>query len=152
MAKTKFNFDRVLANVDKMKQELPRVLANDAVRYFNDSFRKAGWDGQRWETPKRKIPGTYEYKYPKKNAKIRQSRAILVQSGRLRRAVATSVKLVSFNVIRFVVDLPYAAVHNEGGPIRGGKMPRRKFMGDSKTLRNLQKAKIRTAIDKIWKA
>lgn len=148
---TKFKFDKVLANVNQLKQELPRVLANDAVRYFNDSFRQQGWDGQRWQTPKRKIPGTYEYEYPKKNAKTRRSRAILVQSGRLRRAVATSVRVVSFQLIRFVVDLPYAAIHNQGGPIKGGVMPQRKFMGDSKTLRNLQRAKIKAALDKIWK-
>ena len=142
----KFNFDKVQQNLEQLKRELPKVLANDAVRFFNGSFTKQGWDGQRWQTPKRKIPGTYEYRYPKKNAKTRQSRAILVESGRLRRAVATSLKTVSFRAIRFVVDLPYASVHNEGGP----KMPQRKFMGDSKTLRNLQRAKITQAIKKIW--
>lgn len=148
-----FNFETVLRNYERLKVELPKVLANDAVRYFNDSFKKQGWDGFKWQSPQRKIPGTYAYIYPKKGAKARHTRATLVESGRLRRAVATSNKRISFQSILFVVNLPYAEIHNEGLKMRwGGNMPKRKFMGDSRLLRKLQKEKINLALSKIWRA
>jgi phage gpG-like protein len=150
---SKLNFDKVIKKFDKLKQDLPKVLANDAVRYFNQSFVKGGWDGQSWKVPDRKIPGTYAYKYPKKGASRRHTRATLVESGALRRAVATSVKRVSFSSIKFMVALPYAAIHNEGLQMKyGGRMPKRKFMGDSPQLRNLQRRKIKNAIQAIWQA
>lgn len=147
---SKFNFDRVQRNIEQLKRELPIVLANDAQRFFNQSFVKQGWEGHNWQTPKRKIPGTNEYKYPKKGANARHTRATLVGTGRLRRTVAGSLVSKTFQSIKFVVNLPYAAVHNEGLPIKGGKMPQRKFMGDSETLRKLQREKINKAVKVVW--
>lgn len=148
---SKLKLDKALANFQKLKQDLPKVLANDAVRFFNQSFVKGGWDGKTWQTPERKIPGTAAYKYPIKGASRRHTRATLVESGALRRAVATSLKKVSFSSTKFAVNLPYGAIHNYGLAMKsGGKMPQRKFMGDSTTLRNLQRAKIKNAIKSIW--
>lgn len=145
---SKFNFERVKNNIEQMKRELPEILANDALRYFNDSFKKQGWEGQPWKIPQRKIAGTKAWKYPIKGAAARRTRATLVQSGDLRRTVATSLRVKTFNLIRFEVRLPYAERHNEG--LSG--MPKRKFMGDSKELRNLQRRKILAAIRQIWQA
>ena len=145
---SKFNFDRVLRNIEQMKQELPKELANDTQKFFNDAFKNQAWDGQTWQTPQRRIIGTNSYKYPKKKDLGRRTRATLVRTGRLRRTVATSLKEARFERIKFVVDLPYAAVHNNGE----GKMPQRKFIGDSATLRKLQRAKIKKVINKIWQA
>ena len=147
---SRFNFIRVIQNIREVKRVLPPILANDAKRYFLDSFRKSGWDSVPWKTPERKIPGTGAYKYPKKGADARHTRATLVQSGRLRRAVADSTREVDFNQIRFVVDLPYAAVHNYGGDLKHGKMPQRKYMGDSPILRLQQIEKIKKVVDRIW--
>jgi phage gpG-like protein len=149
---SKFNFDRVLQNFNKVEKELPKELASDTQKFFNNSFRQQGWDGKTWQTPQRRISGTTAYKYPKKKDLGRRTRATLVKSGALRRAVATSLRVATFNKIRFEVDLPYAKVHNDGLPVRNFKMPQRKFMGDSPTLRNLQLKKIKKVIDTIWRA
>ena len=55
---SKFNFLRVIENIREVKRVLPPILANDAKRFFLDSFRNGGWDGVEWKTPERKIPGT----------------------------------------------------------------------------------------------
>lgn len=156
-ALTKFNFDRVKQNVDAMMRELPEILVNDAQRFFNSSFRDQNWDDKPWPVPQRKIPGTSSYKYPIKGAAARRSRAILVKTGRLRRALATSSRPVTRTsnsaTMKWVIGLPYAAIHNDGLPMaRGGNMPQRKFIGDSKKLRTLQMNKIKTVTSKIWRA
>ena len=145
---SKFNFDKVLQNMQQLKKELPQELANDAQKFFNNAFRSQSWEGKSWQTPQRRIPGTLSYKYPKKKKLGRRTRATLVQSGRLRRTVATSLKSVRWESIKFVVDLPYADVHNEGG----AKMPKRKFMGDAPSLKIIQRKKIKKMVNKIWQA
>lgn len=186
---TRFDFDRVKKNIERMKKTLPVLLANQAQNFFTDSWKKQGWDDngvKRW--PKRKS-----------NGKKSIGRATLVKSGKLRRAVGQSIRLKSFDKIKLVVALPYAAVHNDGynGVVRAhtrarftksttsqfiglrqnknGKMvmatrrttiytqtgevkvkaynmnmPQRKFMGDSTTLRRLQKDLINKEVSKIW--
>lgn len=100
----KFGFARVRKNVAQLKKTLPTLLANQAQTFFVDSWKKQGWDDgtvDRW--PKRQDTG-----------KKSQGRAILVKSGKLRRAVGQSIRLKSFEKIQLVVALPYAAVHNDG--------------------------------------
>lgn len=106
----KFGLDKVMKNVQRLKQTLPVLLANQAQTFFVASWKKQGWDDksvQRW--PKRQDQG------PKS-----QGRAILVKSGKLRRAVGQSIRSKTFEKIQLVVALPYAAVHNDGykGPRR----------------------------------
>lgn len=149
---SKFGFDKVLENFERTKRELPKIIANDAKNYFVKSWDAQGWDGVGWKEPQRKVPGTKAYKYPKKGADRRHTRAILVGSGALRRAVATSIKMATWDMIKFEVNLPYAKIHNEGLKLgRGtGNMPKRKFMGDSPILKKQIRAKVDTAISKIW--
>jgi len=141
-----FKFDRVKMNMERVKRTLPILLANDAKENFLDSFRSQGWDGQSWQPVKRQG----------KKGSSRNNSAILVQSGKLRLAVANSVKLVSWDRIILRIDgneIPYAAVHNEGlkaGRGAGFMMPKRKFFGDSAFLRLKQRRHIKEAIDKIW--
>lgn len=143
----KFDFSRVKKNMERLKVELPVILANQAQNYFVDSWSKQGWEGKTWKTPQRKIPGTNAYKYPKDKGLGRRTRATLVQTGRMRRAVGMSIRAKSFEQIRLVVDLPYAKRHNEG--LDG--MPKRQFMAQSARLEKLQKEKIVSYIDQIWK-
>lgn len=156
MAQNSFELDKVIARMEQVKRDLPKALANDAQRFFNERFVKQDWDGVPWQTPKRKIPGTKEWKYPIKGAEARRSRAILTgrgisRTGHLRRNVADSLETISFNEIRFNVKSPYAAIHNYGLKMaRGGTMPKRQFMGDSKILRQKLQKKIETAVNKIW--
>ena len=150
---SKFNFDMVLKNCKQVEQELPKELANTTQKFFNKAFRQQGWDGKTWQTPQRRIPGTNAYKYPKSKRLGRRTRATLVgKSGTLRRAVATSLRVATFKKVRFEVDLEYAKVHNEGLQVRNFKMPERKFMGDSPTLRKLQLNVIKKVTNTIWQA
>ena len=139
---SKFNLDRVLQNVEQMKTTLPKVLANDAKRFFLSSWDKQGFTDV----------GLTPWKPRAKETKKTKGKSILVGTGKLRRAVANSVKSATFESIKFEVNLPYAAIHNEGGTLHnGGTMPKREFMGDSKTLRDLLEKKINLAIEKIWR-
>lgn len=141
----RFNFQRVIANMDRIKTTLPRVLANETKKYFVGEFKKQQWDGKRWLDPKRK---------QKTTGSSRNKSATLVQSGTLRRAVINSLQQDTFKLIHFEVkDVAYAKVHNEGlraGRGLGFQMPKRQFMGQTKKLGEIQRRVIDKTIDKIW--
>lgn len=141
----RFNFQRVIANMDRIKTTLPRVLANETKNYFVGEFNKQQWDGKRWLDPKRK---------QKTTGSSRNQSATLVQSGTLRRAVINSLQQATFKLIHFEVkDVGYAKVHNEGlraGRGIGFQMPKRQFMGQTKKLGEIQRRVIDKTIDTIW--
>lgn len=177
----KFNFRQVRDNMLQVRRELPVILANQAQNFFTDSWKKKGWDDgtvKPWALPRRMMGGGG---YTKRA----QTRNILVQTGRLRRAVSSSIRQRSFDKIRLVVDVPYAAIHNEGGivqvpamekvlhfskkgrfskmakanyaqkaviPAHSVKIPKRQFMGDSRTLRGMQLKTINKTVNRIWQA
>lgn len=147
MADNKFRLGQIKRDYAKLRHELPIDLANQAQNFFVGSFRSASWEGQPWETPKRRIEGTSEYKYPKLKGLGRRTRATLVETGDLRRRVSNSIRTARFSLIRLVVDLVYAARHNDG--LDG--MPRRQYMGDNSELRRLQIKKINTYLSKVFK-
>lgn len=152
MADNKFRTGEVKRAIQLLKKELPIDLANQAQNFFVGTFRTSSWEGDPWQTPQRKIPGTAAWKYPIKTGLGRRTRATLVESGDLRRRVSNSIRTAQFQLIRLVVDLPYAAMHNEGLPMRNGQpMPKRTFMADSPTLRRLQIAKINTYLSRVFK-
>ena len=148
---TRFNLERVKHNFSEVvKRDLPVLLANQAKNFFAQAWQKQGFDDGGvipWAVPQRRIPGTAAYRYPAGRDLGRRTRATLVKSGRLRRAVQNSVREVRFEYIRLVVEVPYAMYHNKGT----GTLPRREFMADSRTLRRMQIEKISATIDKIWK-
>lgn len=144
----KFHFDQVIKDFEKVKRELPRELAVDSQNFFQESFRKQGWDDngvQEWKTPQRRIPGTRTYRYPKTRDLGRRTRAILVKSGALRRDIR--IRSVSFHRTVISTSLPYAQRHNEG--LNG--MPKRKFMGVSRKLEGQHLDKIKKRVNGIWK-
>lgn len=145
---SQFNFQRVIANLQKVKVELPKLLANDTKNHFVRSFNSSKWDGKDWKEVERR----------KEGARVKKSRStehILVQSGRLRRALINSIKNADWAKIKLeLTDVPYARVHNEGlraGRGSGFQMPKRQFVGDTKELRNIQISRIKSVVDKIWK-
>ena len=75
------------------------VLANDTVNYALENFDKESFENVAWKPRKDK----------------NNTRSLLVKSGRLKR----SVRVVRTTVNSFAVgsDMPYAAVHNNGGEI-----------------------------------
>lgn len=138
----KFNFTEVMAKMNAVKATLPKILANDAQRFFGQSFAKEGFEDI----------GVKKWAARKKITKKNEGKNILVQSGRLRRAVLQSARVITWEKIVFTVDVPYAKIHNEGGAMaKGGTMPKREFMGNSATLNKLIIKKINLAVDKIWR-
>lgn len=150
MARKTTNLSHAFADVKKKieqtKDVLPKVIANQAQNYFVMSWRNQGFDGNRWQEVRRRIEGTKEYKYPIKKGLSRRTKPILIGSGRLRRKVANSVVLANWNMIKLVVDLPYAAAHNEGTD----NIPQRQFMGQTNELTKMQRQRIDSFFDQVW--
>jgi phage gpG-like protein len=84
-----------------MKRTLPLRLANICRAYFVKSFENQAWDGKKWKSRK-------AIKKKGRNS------AILVKTGKLRRAVNNSIRSYNMQEIRLGVNLPYAKIHNEG--------------------------------------
>lgn len=96
----KFNFDKVIAKLEKQKKSLPKKLGNQAVIFFQSNFQRQGFlDSSRVAWPQRK--------------RNKQSgRAILIKSGALRRDIR--LKSANYHKIVISTSLPYAAIHNYG--------------------------------------
>lgn len=149
----KFNLQGVIDRLEQTKRDLPLVLANQAERFFQDSFKKEGWDNN----------GITKWQPRKRNRTLRDvTRNILVKSGRLRRSIM--VQEANFNRIVIGSDVPYAKTHNDGDKstvyVRAGKrkghtrkmnMPKRQFIGNSHTLEQQQIKVITKVLDEIWR-
>ncbi len=151
---SKFNFQRVIDNIEQVKHELPVLLANDAQKYFLALFRDQGWDGEPWEEVERRKPDTKAYKYAKPESN--RTKPILTNTGLLRREVSliASTARITYDRynfrVRLVLDddmVPYGKFINEGTD----KMPQRRFMGDSPELRSILRDRIEHYMDKVWK-
>lgn len=133
--------------LETIKRRTVKVVAVTALNHCKDSFRNQGFtDSQleKWVEPQRRQMDSEgaDYKYDMAKywggkravlySKADRTRAILVKSGDLRRSLKV-VKAI-WPVVQISSDLPYAAIHNNGGPIRGGAMPKRPFMGNSKKM------------------
>lgn len=102
-----FNLREVEKRFKKVMTYAPVMLGNDAVNFFKDSFKKQGWLGNSFEPWK---PRKTVTKWGK--TKRNKGRAILVDTGRLRR----SIRLIKASNLTAVIgtDVPYARAHNEG--------------------------------------
>lgn len=138
----------VFAKIEQTKRVVPKLVANQTQNYFVMSFKKQGFDGKAWKEVNRRIPDTKEYKYPQSKGLARRSRPILIgETGQLRRKVANSIVVASWPTVKLMVDLPYAAVHNDGN----SKTPQRQYIGQTKELTEIQAKTIEKNFDKIWK-
>ncbi|MBP1631201.1 MAG: phage virion morphosis family protein [Bacteroidetes bacterium] len=138
-------FAILMDNISKAISKLPPKIATEAVNFSKERFVKQNWDNKAWEPRSRRRRG----------GEKRQNGAILVDSGRLKRAIRK--KLISPTKIIIGVDVPYAEAHNEGldkvikikahnrksrkGRVykvkshsRDAKLPQRRFMGESEEL------------------
>jgi phage gpG-like protein len=112
MAKNKLDMSKVVQRWNKAKNQLPKLLTNVSKNMFVDSWKRQGWDGEKWKEVQRRTPGTKAYKNATKSAR---TRAILVQSGTLRRSIVINSQ--TFSRMTISTNVPYAEVHNEGGTI-----------------------------------
>jgi phage gpG-like protein len=148
----RFRFDLIGEELRKGSTNMMREIAMANKNYFLQSFQRQSWDDKKWEEVQRRIPGTNAYKYPAKKGLRRRTRPILVGKGSLRRAVNSSIKSITPNRIRFQVDLPYAAIHNEGLRKKGGgTMPKRQYMGNSKQTDKINQTIIKKYVNKAFR-
>lgn len=97
-----YSFKKVAANYAALKPRITRELADVAVNFFKDSFKRQGWRDKSLE----------KWKARAASAPRNKGRAILVDKGHLRNAIVVSQANAKQAVIK--VPVPYAAVHNDG--------------------------------------
>jgi hypothetical protein len=152
---SKFNFEKIQANLSKIQSELPLILANDVQNYTLDAFKKQGYDGKRWAQVQRRIEGTPEYRYPKTKGLSRRTKPILVLSGALRRAASNLVSSAKvskrYDGFKMILSInasviPYAGYLNDGT----NNMVARPFLKRNRELDQIVKNRITNYIDRLW--
>lgn len=142
--------------VQRAHQQVPKIAAVEAERYFMNSFKKEAWEDEKWKKRKREREGV----------KRTDRRALLVKTGRLMRGFQRG--FAGKYAAMIVNATPYAEVHNEGLRVkatqhvrahhrRAGtsrtqvqshirkvdfRMPQRQFMGNSHKLNLIIRKKI----------
>ena len=132
MAKNKLGSKVVNSKVKNLRRDIPQGTSTLAVGWFRESFRRQGFTDT----------GFRRWKKRKPSAKRNKGRAILTDTGRLKRSIRK--ERVTLRQTRIVSKLPYSARHNEG--LDG--MPERKFMGESQKLERKMLKFIYKSIDK----
>lgn len=96
-----------IQTINDLFRKLPDWVGREAVNFYKDSFTRQAY-----------IDRNVEKWAARKNDKKtkRGSRAILVQSGALRRSLRFRI---SGNTILVYTNIPYAQVHNEGETVTG---------------------------------
>lgn len=79
----------------------PGLLGNHAVNFFLDRFKQQAWLGNTLQP----------WRARRKGAK-RPGRAILIDSGRLRRSIR--ITQITNGIVKIGTDVPYAKAHNNG--------------------------------------
>lgn len=141
MAQNKFNIGKILVAVKKsLNIDIPKIIANDTKDFFQDNFKKQGFDS-----------GTIEKWKPRKSKKWKHP--ILDKTGELKKSIY--IKEKNSKRIVLISDLPYSRIHNEGlnGLAFGKypfKMPKRQYMGHSPALAKMQLDKIISELNYCW--
>ncbi|MEO8589422.1 MAG: phage virion morphogenesis protein [Flavobacteriales bacterium] len=98
-------FSGMAGRYRRFRRDLPRIASVMALNEFKGNFRRQGF---------RTRAGNVEKWAPRK--RLANGRAILIQTGRLRRALKAAP---TYQFARVVNNTPYAAIHNRGGRIKG---------------------------------
>jgi phage gpG-like protein len=128
-----------------IKKDLPRVIGVEGKNHFENSWRHQGFKDEginRWKPRKAPPKLTESGKISKAylNWKRKNNRPILYSHGSDRKGIhlKDSIRAIpGIGRVTFATSKPYAKVHNEGGRAGRGKgfrMPKRQFMGRSRTL------------------
>ncbi len=132
---TKGKFPDIVKEFKRLQTTLPRVIANTAKNHFLEGFRTGGG-----KTDKSRGGWTAR----KQGARRNQGRAILVDSGVLRRDI--DVRRTDFNnIVIGTATADYAVYINEGTD----NMEAREFLGDSTELNKEVKKMIEGRMKKI---
>lgn len=98
-------FKGIASKYRTLRDKLPREISVIALNEFKGHFRVSGY-----YSPSGGFIGWKKRAKEEGGAK----RALLIKSGRLRRGLQVAP---TFNSARVINDVPYAAIHNEGGKI-----------------------------------
>lgn len=107
--------DILKAKLLRATQNLPKVLSNEALNWMKGNFQRQGFPDEQFES------------WPKRKGDSRKGRAILVQTGTLRR----SLRVITVSKNGFVIgsDIRYAKAHNDGfnGTVQVSSYTRNKY-------------------------
>jgi phage gpG-like protein len=129
-------FRKMQASMNALKTKLIDVVEVETENFNMSNFENEGFRGdsfQAWTPRKDKT----------------NDRKILVRTGDLKKAATTAQR--TSGGIAFVMNQPYARVHNEGlkaGRGKGFTMPKRQFIGQSRVLDDLIRRKFGTVINR----
>ena len=150
-------FGKVASDYRALRAKLPRQISVLAADHFKLNFRRQGFlqNGTLVPWAPRKVNRRFLRRgvTGKRSSKLLLSaagrddrgRAILIQTGQLRRGIQPRP---SFDEARVVNEVPYALAHNEGVE---GRLPARPFMSTTPDLLNDIEQHVFTEIDKLWK-
>jgi phage gpG-like protein len=97
------NIDEFMASLNqKVKQVVPKVVAETATEYYKERFRTKEWDSKPWPPTKRFV----------KRGSLMVRTSSLANSIRPSLVTHTKVRISAGNS-----KVPYAKVHNEGGKV-----------------------------------
>lgn len=105
----------------EISHRLPAQVGAEAVRFSKESWQRQGWLGN-----------TFQPWQLRRGGKNNAGRAILMQSGRLRRSIRV-LRATSDSVV-IGTDVPYAAAHNNGfrGTVSVGIHKRNRYKKERK--------------------
>jgi len=137
-----FELDNVATRFEVFKRTAPRVIAEQSKNHFLEGFRKGG--GQTNDSKS-------GWAARKNNAQRNSGRAILIDTGSLRRSI-TVLKATWQSIIIGTTRIPYADRHNEGITDKLGRaMPKREYIGDSDELDKKNKDLITRLIMRVFR-
>lgn len=161
---TTHHWDRILQQYRQFRAGLLAQLGTEAVQFSKDNFRAQGFQDaglQPWRPRSRSAPRS-------------RGRAILIDTGSLRRSVRITRIDPGSGRIYIGSSMPYAQIHNEGGRIQGThtvrahtrrgravrshqrsvdiRIPRRRFIGPSVELQRRLRRSINLSLLKVFKS
>jgi phage gpG-like protein len=134
---SKFNLKQVEKGGRTAMERSLILIGNEAKNFFVNSFRVQGFEDKSVD----------KWKPRKKQTKRNIGRAILVDSGDLRKSIIREPVNKANLSVKISTDLDYAKIHNEGI----GKIPKRQFIGNSYKLNENCKKIVVSQLDKIFK-
>ena len=132
----KLSFDQLVKADKHLQKKVPKIIGERARRFFELSFKKQGFTDNGFSAWSRR----------KKETRLSTGKKVLSSTGMLANSIRRT-KTTPRKVVISSVGLKYANIHNSGV----GNMPKRKFIGNSKTLEKGLEKRIEHELKKIIK-
>lgn len=123
-------FQKLLSMKNQIENDLLSIIEVEVEKFVNSNFESEGFTDT-----------SFEAWQPRKDT--RNDRQLLIRTGDLKRVATTARR--KQDAVEFVINLPYAQVHNEGSD----RMPKRQYIGRSKVLEDLIELKMKRRLRQI---